>query len=314
MFRHERPQKGRERQFSQFDCEALGSLDPRLDAEIVELAARFFEELGVDGLQVRLSSMGDGADRERFRAAVREFVAPRLARRCELCRRRFERNVLRVLDCKTPACVELNRGAPVLLDLLEPANREHFDRVRELLDSAGLALEVDPSIVRGLDYYTRTVFEIHAPSLGARSALCGGGRYDHLVRDLGGPDLGAVGFAVGFTGTILVLEELGLAGGERAAAADVLVVAADPSAEDEVYRIAADLRRAGLAALFDARGKGLKSQLKAANAGGHPWCVLVGQRELEGGIVQLKDMVRGGQAAVPRGRLVEALREAIARR
>jgi histidyl-tRNA synthetase len=307
MFRYERPQKGRERMFTQFDCEALGSLDPRLDAEIVHLAASFFADLGLAGLEVRLNSMGDGADRDRYREAVRAFVEPTLAERCELCRARFERNVLRVLDCKNPRCVELNAGAPHLIDFLEPGNRAHFDEVCARLSDMGLAVAVDPGIVRGLDYYTRTVFEVHYPQLGARSALCGGGRYDHLVRDLGGPDLGAVGFAVGFTGTLLVLEQLGLASAFAARVPEVYVAAADESARAEVFRVASRLRAAGHGAVFDSEGRSLKAQLKAANAGGHPLCVVIGERELARGVVQLKDMQAQSQREVSAAALPEAV-------
>lgn len=307
MFRYERPQKGRERMFTQFDCEALGSLDPRLDAEIVHLAASFFAELGMTGLEVRLNSMGDGADRDRYREAVRAFVAPSLPERCDLCRSRFERNVLRVLDCKNPRCVELNAGAPHLIDFLEAGNREHFDEVCARLEDVGLAIAVDPGIVRGLDYYTRTVFEVHYPALGARSALCGGGRYDHLVRDLGGPDLGAVGFAVGFTGTLLVLEELGLAGDLRLPVAEVYVAAADDAARAEVFRVASRLRGAGFGAVFDSEGRSLKAQLKAASAAAHPLCVVLGGDELARGVVQLKDMGAKTQREVPAGELVAAV-------
>jgi len=308
MFRYERPQKGRERMFTQFDCEALGSLDPRLDAEIVHLAASFFGELGLEGLEVRLNSMGDGSDRDRYREAVRQFVQPTLPERCELCRSRFERNVLRVLDCKTPRCVELNAGAPQLLDFLDAGNREHFDTTCALLRDVGLEVVVDPGIVRGLDYYTRTVFEVHYPALGARSALCGGGRYDHLVRDLGGPDLGAVGFAVGFTGTLLVLDELGLTRELSSRPADVYVVAADRACADEVFRAATTLRAAGLAAVFDSEGRSVKAQFKAASAAGHSVCVVIGPEELERGVAQVKDMQASAQSEVPRSELVAAVR------
>jgi histidyl-tRNA synthetase len=312
MFRYERPQKGRERMFTQFDCEALGSLDARLDAEIVHLAASFFGELGLSGLEVRLNSMGDGADRDRFREAVRAFVAPSLPERCELCRSRFERNVLRVLDCKNPRCVELNAGAPRLLDFLEAGNRAHFDEVRARLVDIGLSVAVDPGIVRGLDYYTRTVFEVHYPALGARSALCGGGRYDHLVRDLGGPDLGAVGFAIGFTGTLLVLEQLGLSRAFVPAVAEVYVAAADEAARAEVFRTASRLRAAGHAAVFDSEGRSLKAQLKVANAAEHPLCVVIGERELARGVVQLKDMRAQAQRELSAAELCAAVGAALA--
>lgn len=311
MFRYERPQKGRERMFTQFDCEVLGSLDPRLDAEIVLLATSFFEELGLSGLEVRLNSMGDGEDRDRYREAVRAFVAPSLPERCDLCRSRFERNVLRVLDCKNPVCVELNRAAPRILDFLGDENRAHFEAVRAHLADVGLAVVVDPSIVRGLDYYTRTVFEVHYPALGARSALCGGGRYDHLVRDLGGPDLGAVGFAVGFTATMLVLEELGLAADLAPPVADVYVVSADPACAPEVFRAASELRAAGVSAVYDAEGRSLKGQMKAAGKGGHPLCVVLGPEEIERGVIQVKDMRASEQSEVARAQLTDHVRSAL---
>ncbi len=309
MFRYERPQKGRERMFTQFDVEALGSLDPRLDAEVIQLAAAFFEELGLSGLEVRVNSMGDGEDRERYREAVRAFLAPRMAERCDLCRERFERNVLRVLDCKNPRCRELNEGVPPILEFLSRENREHFETVRSLLSDLARTVVVDPGIVRGLDYYTRTVFEIHAPRLGARSALCGGGRYDHLIRELGGPDLGAVGFAIGFTGTLIALRELELLGTIPGQAAAVFVVAAGGGLEREVFRLAEELRRAGIAAIYAVdRSAGVKAQMKDAGRGGHRFAVILGPDELARGSAQLKDLGTGEQRELPRNELCEALR------
>ena len=290
MFRYERPQKGRERMFTQFDVEAIGSLDPRLDAEVVDLAARFFEELGLEGLEVRMNSMGDGDDRDRYRDAVRAFLAPKMDRHCDLCRARFERNVLRVLDCKRPECQALHEGVPRIVEFLSAENKEHFDRVFEHLSDIGREAVLDTGIVRGLDYYTRTVFELHYPALGARSALCGGGRYDHLLRDLGGPDLGAVGFAVGFSATLIVLEQLGLAKELAPRVADAYVVAADPACAREVFRLAARLRSAGVSAVYDTESRSVKAQMKSAAAAGHPVVLILGPDELERGAVQLKHM------------------------
>ena len=325
MFRYERPQKGRERMFTQFDVEALGSLDPRLDAEIIHLAASFFEELGLTGLEVRINSMGDGDDRDRWREAVRAFVEPTLAERCEQCRERFERNVLRVLDCKNPRCRELNAGAPSIVAFLSPENAAHFRQVSELLRrmeekrSVGRTIVQDPGIVRGLDYYTRTVFEIHAPSLGARSALCGGGRYDHLIRDLGGPDLGAVGFAIGFTGTLIALREVGAlvsVAEERPAVYVVLVGGGEPDLETEghAFELAEELRGAGFSAIYDVERRSLKAQMKEAGKGGHRFAAVIGPDELERGTVQLKDLATGEQRELARAELVDALRAALGRR
>jgi len=307
MFRYERPQKGRERMFTQFDVEVLGSLDPRLDAEVIQLAASFFEALGITGLEVRVNSMGDGDDRERWREAVRAFLAPTMDEHCEDCRRRFERNVLRVLDCKNPRCKELNQGAPGILAFLSDENRAHFEQAQALLVSSGRRVVVDPSIVRGLDYYTRTVFEIHAPALGARSALCGGGRYDHLVAELGGPELGAVGFAVGFTPTLIVLRELGLLEAVSDEPTRVFVVAAGDGLESEVFRLAEELRAGSIAAVYDVERRSLKAQMKLAGKGGHRFAVLLGGDELARGTVQLKDLANGEQHELARGELLARL-------
>jgi len=312
MFRYERPQKGRERQFTQFDVECIGTLDPRADAELVHLAMRFFEELGLSGLEVRLNSMGDGDDRDRYRDAVRAFLAPTIGEHCELCRERYERNVLRVLDCKNPRCVELNAGAPPILEFLSPENREHFDEVRRSLAALGREAVVDPGIVRGMDYYTRTVFEVHDPRLGARSAVCGGGRYDHLVRDLGGPDVGAVGFAIGFTSTLVAMAELELLPEPKPTPVDAYVVAADPSCAREILRVADELRRAGVSADYDNEAKSVKAQMRGANRGGASVAVIVGPEELESGTVQVKALATGEQESVSRGAMADAVRRALA--
>ncbi|MEM7308624.1 MAG: histidine--tRNA ligase [Planctomycetota bacterium] len=312
MFRYERPQKGRERMFTQFDVEALGSHDPRLDAEVIHLAASFFEELGIQGLEVHLNSMGDGADRDAYRDAVREFLRPSIDQHCDLCQSRFERNVLRVLDCKNPVCRELHRGAPQIIDHLSDENRAHLDTVRDCLGGLGRDATLDSELVRGLDYYTRTVFEVHYPALGARSALCGGGRYDHLLRDLGGPDLGAVGFAIGFTPTLIALEELGLVPSAADAATDAYAVAAGDGLEREVFLLAEELRRGGVSTVYDTEKKSVKSQLKAAAKGGHRLAVLLGPDELERGVVQLKDLAAGEQREVARAQLVAEARALLA--
>jgi histidyl-tRNA synthetase len=313
MFRYERPQKGRERQFTQFDVECIGSHDPRVDAEIIDLAASFFEELGLTGLEVRVNSMGDGADRERWRDAVREYVRPQLEQRCDLCRERFERNVLRVLDCKNPTCVELAKGAPGIAQFLSAENAAHFERCVALLEGLGRRVVRDSGVVRGLDYYTHTIFEVHYPALGARSALCGGGRYDHLVQQLGGPDVPAVGFAVGFSATLIALEELGLAAGARAEPEQVFVLAADPEGHEQAFLVAAELRRAGISAVFDVEGRGFKPQLKGAAAAGHALLVILGADELARGTAQLKDLRSREQIELPRAELAAAAARALAR-
>lgn len=314
MFRYERPQKGRERMFTQFDVEALGSLDPRLDAEVIHLAASFFEALGLEDVWVHLNTMGDGDDRDRWREAVREYLRPTMAEHCDLCRERFERNVLRVLDCKNPRCREINSGAPRIHSFLSAENKQHFEDVGRLVRELGRKVEVDPGIVRGLDYYTRTVFEIHARELGARSAVCGGGRYDHLMRELGGPDLGAVGFAVGFTPTLIVLRELGLLEKVASEPARVFVVAAGEGLDSEVFRLAEELRKEDISAVYDVEQRSLKAQMKLASKGAHPFAVVLGPEEIQSGKVQLKDLATGAQEPLARAALVTELRARLAGR
>jgi histidyl-tRNA synthetase len=299
MFRYERPQKGRERQFTQFGAEAFGSTDPHIDAEIVEVALRFFEELGFGSeLQVRVNTMGDPEDRARWGDALREYFGARLDERCDDCRTRFERNIFRLLDCKQPACIEANAGAPPLRDVLGEAATGHDLGFREALRAFGREPVDDPGIVRGLDYYTRTVFEIHYPPLGARSALCGGGRYDGLVEQVGGKPTPAVGFSIGFTPTELALQELGLPG--DAALEDLrasqrcqaFVVAITDEDRAPALRIVSELRRHGVRADLDFRGKSPKAQFKDADRSGARFAVVVGPDERAAGEAVLRDLQR----------------------
>ncbi len=308
MFRYERPQKGRERMFTQFDVEVLGSLDPRLDAEVIQLARRFFLELGFQDVWAHVNTMGDGPDRDLWRDALRKYLEPKIKEHCELCQERFERNVLRVLDCKNPRCQELHGDAPTINKYLSEETRKHFEEVLSLSSMSGGNIHQDPRIVRGLDYYTRTVFEIHVRELGARSAVCGGGRYDHLLRDLGGPDLGAVGFAVGFTPTLVAMRELGLLPELEQVAAQVFVVAAGDGLDGEVFRVAEELRAARVSAVYDVEQRSLKAQMKLAGKGGHRFAVLLGGEELARGSVQLKDLASGEQRELARTELVAHLR------
>ena len=320
MFRYERPQKGRERQFTQFGVEAFGSEQPSLDAEVVDLAMRFFEELGFgDELQVRVNTMGDPEDRESWRQKLREFFAPQFAdpsqsERCADCKERFERNILRLLDCKVPRCQELNQGAPGLREVMGEASSQHFADFMAAMRALGREPIEDASIVRGLDYYTRTVFEIHYPPLGARSALCGGGRYDGLVEEVGGSHTPAVGFAIGFTATELALAELNLP--PEGALADlgqelvpeVYVVAVSAAERNTVLKVAADLRRQGARSVVtDHRGKSMKAQLKEAGKIGARYTVVIGESEREASTAVVRDMAARQESTVAQAELAAAI-------
>jgi histidyl-tRNA synthetase len=315
MFRYERPQKGRERQFSQFGIEAFGSASPGLDAEVVDLAMRFFEGLGFGTeLEVRVNSMGDPSDRDRWREQLKIFFAPQLADRCEDCRSRYERNAFRLLDCKVPRCIEQNQGAPKLSEVMGQASSQHHQEFLSALQALGRSAVQDSSIVRGLDYYTRTVFEVHYPPLGARSALCGGGRYDGLVEEVGGAATAAVGFAIGFTATELALQELNLPA--EADLADLqaelsptaYVVAVSDEDRHSVQALAAQLRRQGVPiVVIDHRGKSLKAQMKEANRSGSRYAVVLGPDERAAGQAVLRDLREGQENALDLSDLAAAM-------
>jgi len=314
MFRYERPQKGRERQFTQFGIEAFGSPSPLLDAEVVEVACRFFEALGFGAeLEVRVNTMGDPEDRDAWRAVLKEFFADKLDGRCEDCRARYERNVFRLLDCKQPGCIKSNAGAPGIRSVLGAGSAQHHASFMAAVAALGRSVCEDESIVRGLDYYGRTVFEVHYPPLGARSALCGGGRYDGLVAEVGGPATPAVGFAIGFSATEIALAELGLP--DPAALADlratltpqVFVVAVDDADRLEALRLAAELRSAGIAVALDFRSKSTKAQFKEADRSGAAFVLVLGSDERAAGQVVVRDMAARGEEALAREGLAAAL-------
>ncbi|MBL8696132.1 MAG: histidine--tRNA ligase [Planctomycetes bacterium] len=305
MFRYEKPQGGRQRQFTQIGLEVLGSLDPLLDAEAIHLAASFFDEIGLSGVEARVNSMGDREDLEAFRGMLRAWAQPQLSARCEDCRMRFEKNVLRMLDCKVEQCRVLNASAPDILDALTPASRAHLDTVVSALRAVGRPVRVDPGIVRGFDYYTRTVFELHHPDLGARSAVCGGGRYDHLISELGGSDLGAVGFAIGLVPTIVALEKLGKAQIEIPRELDAFVCVLEGVPRQHGFVIVDALRNAGLAADLDhpegaeGNARSLKAQMKSADRARARWAVMLGPDEQAASVVSVRNLESRTEAKVP---------------
>ncbi len=314
MFRYERPQKGRERQFVQFGAEVFGSERPEVDAELADLVLTFFEEVGLTGLELRVNTMGDPEDRRAWGDALRAHFAGRLDGRCSDCRSRFERNVFRLLDCKVESCVDANVGAPTLDQHLGAEARAHFEGFLAALAAMGREPVHDPGIVRGLDYYTRTVFEVHDPGLGARSALCGGGRYDRLVEELGGPPTPASGFAVGFTPTEAALEARGL----PAAAAlepyrarlrpEVYVVAITDEDRPAALALARELRRADVRVELDLKGRRPKGQFKEASRRGARLAATLGPEERAAGEVVLKDLTTSEEERVPRSGLLDRVR------
>jgi histidyl-tRNA synthetase len=303
-FRYERPQAGRYRHFSQVGAEALGSDDPALDAELVTLAVDAFRGVGLTGVRLLLNTLGDAADRPRYRAVLQDHL-----RRLDLdeeTRRRIEINPLRVLDDKRPEVIEQLHDAPLVVDHLSDSAREHHDRVRTLLADAGVVWEDAPRLVRGLDYYTRTTFELVHDGLGAQSAVGGGGRYDGLSESVGGPALPGVGWAIGVDRTLLALQAEGRSLDVPARCA-VFAVPLGADARRAAFGLVTALRRAGVAADLAFGGRGLKGAMKAADRSGAALAVVLGERDLADGVVQVKDLASGEQSAVPHDDVVTHL-------
>lgn len=303
-YRYERPQAGRYRHFSQIGAEALGAEDPALDAELIILADDAYRSLGLRGFRLLLNSLGDRECRPVYRAALQEFL-----RRLDLdeeTRRRIEINPLRVLDDKREAVQRQLTDAPMMRDHLCEACKAYHEQVRELLTAAGVAFEDDPRLVRGLDYYTRTTFEFVHDGLGSQSAVGGGGRYDGLSEMIGGPELPSVGWALGVDRTVLALRAEGVRP-QVAAGPRVYAVPLGEEARRTLFGVVTRLRREGVAADFAFGGKGLKNAMKSANRSGARWALVLGERDLAEGTVQLKDLESGEQEAVPLDRVVTAV-------
>lgn len=308
MFRGERPQKGRLRQFHQVGIEWLGAPDPAADAECIIMLMEFYKRLGFDLSQLRLliNSMGDPACRPAYRDSVRAFILDHADEMCPECLERAELNPLRAFDCKNEHCHEVMQGAPLMRDCLCDECGEHYAQVKRYLDAAGIAYVEDPTLVRGLDYYTRTVFEVEAPGAGVGS-IGGGGRYDGLVELEGGKPTPGVGFAVGFERAMLALEAFG---GEMADAEPACAYVANAGAElrGEVFSLAHELRAAGVRTEADYQGRSLKGQFKQADKLGAALILVIGGDELAAGKVKLRNMVTHEEALVDRDAVVGAVR------
>ena len=306
MFRHERPQKGRYRQFHQIDVEALGFPGPDVDAELILISARIWKRLGLRGLALKLNSLGTTESRRVYRERLVEYFGRHLDLLDDDSRRRLDGNPLRILDSKNPAMAEVIAGAPLLTDHLDDESAAHFAALRARLDEAGIGYVVSPRLVRGLDYYSRTVFEWVTTDLGSQDAVCSGGRYDGLVAQLGGEAVPAIGWALGEERIVELMRQQGLAG--DSASADVYVVLGGPAAEAAGLRIAEGLRDAIPGARIEMNGGGgsFKSQLKRADRSGARVAVIVGDGELERGVAAVKPLrEEAGQADVALGALAD---------
>lgn len=297
MFRHERPQKGRLRQFHQLDAEVLGAHHPRVDAEVIAMAAMLLAELGID-VSLELNSLGCSQCRPQFRNRLVEYLQARQEHLCDDCKRRTTTNPMRVLDCKNPGCRQQVEDAPSMVESLCPECEDHFTAVKANLDLLGVPYTLNKFMVRGLDYYCRTTFEFITGDLGAQSAVGGGGRYDGLVEQLGGPEKPGIGFAMGIERLVLLLEQQGDANSGNQEL-DLFLAGLGEAAVSRCYALAHQLRHAGLRVGMDHEGKSLKSQMKQADKAGAPMVLIVGDNELAAGKGTLRDMGRQDQSEVP---------------
>jgi len=297
IFRYDRPQAGRYRQHTQLGCEAIGEADAAVDAEVIELLFRIYEELGLVGLTLNLNSIGDANCRPAYLDALRAYYADKLKQVCNDCEGRYERNPLRLLDCKQERCQPVIAGAPPFTDHLCDACTEHFSRLRSYLDDLGIAYVINPRLVRGLDYYTRTVFEFQPREEGAQSTVGGGGRYDGLIEQLGGRPTPGIGWATGIERIVLNLKRQALPVDEPPHPR-VYVAFQMAEARAAAFRLASDLRRAGIAAVVAAGERSLKAQMRHADALGAEYAAVIGQRELAEGAVALRRLSDGHQETV----------------
>lgn len=307
MFRYDRPQAGRMREFHQFGVEALGEANPAVDAEVILLAMNLLEGLGLKDLELSINSVGCPKCRSKYRTMLQDFFRDKLEDLCEDCRSRFERSPLRILDCKKDSDKPYMADAPKITDCLCEECAEHFAKLKELLTSAGISFTHDPRLVRGLDYYTKTAFEIKYPPLGAQSAVAGGGRYDGLIEEMGGNPTPAVGFATGLERLLLALESQNLLP-EKNRSVDAYVVALGEKAQAEGFKLLNSLRQQGLSAAMDFAGRSMKAQMKQANKMGAKYSVILGEDEIAEGVVMLRSMGDSSQAKVPMNQVAEKIK------
>jgi histidyl-tRNA synthetase len=289
MFRQERPQAGRYRQFHQFGAEALGSHDPSLDAEMIILAFQIISSLGLKNLEVKINSLGVPASREKYKEILREYIKPHFDKLTEDSRKRFDTNILRIFDSKAENDQEIMKDAPLLIDHLDEESLQHFEVVKKILDSADIKYEVDPKLVRGLDYYTHTTFEIISGSVGAQSALCGGGRYDLLVEQCGGDPTPGVGFAAGIERILLACENENSLNLEDDKI-DLYIVRIDKELTKEAYELSVKFRKENINVELDYLSRSVKAQMREANKLNAKFVLLIGGEEYTQKKLVLKNM------------------------
>lgn len=297
MFRYDRPQAGRYRQFHQFGVEAIGSKGAAIDAEIIVLAVQFLRKLGLNELKLNINSVGCPQCRPVYRTRLQEFLKEKVTAMCGDCQSRFDRNPMRILDCKKEACTALSQGAPQMVDCLCDECQAHFSQLKDLLTAADVEFVLNPRLVRGLDYYTKTAFEIQYSPLGAQSAVCGGGRYDGLIEECGGQPTPGIGFAIGLERVLLALEKQNLLP-QAKNDIDLYIAPLGESAQAPAFRLLCQLRQEGIACDMDFLNRSLKAQMKYANKYPAKFVAIIGEEEVQQNKVMLKNMETGEQQLI----------------
>lgn len=305
-FRYERPQAGRLREFHQFGVEMYGAADPAADAEVITLADLFLKKLGLKQVRLELNSIGCKSCRAKYNEALKEYFRPHLAEMCPDCNARFEKNPMRIIDCKEEGCRKFTANAPRMLDYLCDECKAHFEAVKKLLTRAGVSYEINPSIVRGLDYYSRTVFEFVTSAAGAQGTVCGGGRYDSLIEQMGEKSVPAVGFAAGMERLLMVMEAEGALMPEPAGTVCYLA-GMDGASREKAFELATMLRTKGISCECDLMGRSVKAQFKYADKSGAKYVAVIGGSELEEGAVNVKNMATSSSEKVAFADLAEYL-------
>ncbi len=313
VFRYEKPQAGRFRQHHQFGIEAFGAAKPSIDGEVINLAMTVYKTLGVKNLELRINSVGCPKCRAEYNKVLRQYLEDRLDKLCTTCKGRFDRNPMRIIDCKSDKCQAELREVPLILDHICQECEDHFESLKKYLQGSGVEYLVDPRIVRGLDYYTKTAFEIITDEAGKKGTICGGGRYDKLVEDCGGPSTPGVGFGMGLERTILTLENQDI-DIPKPAGLDVFIVTMGQAASYEGFRLLNHFRQVGLIADMDHLSRSVKAQFKYANRMESNYTIVIGDEELSKGIVKLKNMLDGEEVEVSLQDVTKVLEENLTNR
>ena len=306
MFRYERPQKGRQRQFHQFGLEVIGSADPIADVETIAFMMRIYERIEIKNFTLKLNSVGDPESRERYKYILKDYLEPNRTQLSELSQQRLDKNPMRILDSKEPEDQEFIANAPVIQDYLNEDSALHFEQVKRGLESLDIAFEIDPHLVRGMDYYTRTAFELSSPDLGSQDALAGGGRYDLLVEEIGGKPTPAVGFAAGMERLLIACEELNVSLAKKSTL-DIYIVSLGEDARNWALSILPELRSQGLSASMDYTGKSMKAQMKEANRERSRFTLIVGENEISTGTFILRNMTESNEVAISASDIVSTV-------